>query len=234
MKNFINEINSDQIIVYQDRLRYSGIADITSCFNQEIIRLLTNETRSIFEKKSKRKDFFSTHTNTPRNMFTVSEADISDSSQIIKEFYYSDELKKFLSELAIEKINDLPWTGERYVINGLINNDDTHGWHWDDYAYALVFIAECPAKGAGGEVECVANTHWIKSNPNIQHIVNTRPVQSHYYEPGSFYFMKSDTTLHRVTRVSEPHQRLSIAMSYCNQADLEKDIDHLTVYDLYG
>jgi L-lysine 4-chlorinase len=234
MKKLMLNADKKTIITHQERLKYTGLTDITSCFDQEMLVALKKETLSVFGANSKRRDFVSKHTDTPRNMFTVSEVDITRVSQVIKDFYYSTELMNFLSELAMEKVNCLPWEGERYVINGLIHNKDTHGWHWDDYAYALVYIAECPPKGAGGEVECVANTDWIKSNPNIQQIVTTRPVQSHYFEPGSVYFMRSDTTLHRVTGIDKPYQRLSVAMSYCNQADLSKDIDHLTVYDLYG
>lgn len=234
MNNFLQQITKEQINIYQDQLRYSGIVEITSCFTQGIIRTLSNETRSIFHIKSKRKDFLSAHTNTPRNMSTVSECDITDTSKLIKNFYYSKELLKLLSEIASEKVDFLHWSGERYVINGLIHNDDTHGWHWDDYAYALVFIAETPESGAGGEVECIANTSWIKSNPDIQRIVSTRPSQLHHFQSGSFYFMKSDTTLHRVTKIAKSHKRLSLAMSYCNQADLQMKIDHSTVYDLYG
>ncbi len=234
MRDFLINISKNEIAAHQERLKYCGITNITSCFDEDVQKKLKEEANSIFNMRSKRKDFISTHTHTPRNMFTVSEVDITNTSRIIKEFYYSSDLLGLLSEMAMEKVNFLPWTGERYVINGLVNNKDTHGWHWDDYAYALVFIAECPPRGAGGEVECVSNTNWIKSNPNIRHIVNTRPVQSYYFEPGSFYFMKSDTTLHRVSNIDQPYQRLSIAMSYCNQADLSKDMDHLTVYDLYG
>jgi hypothetical protein len=233
--NLVDEFcfTSSEMKSYKTTLELSGMLNITNFFNRAITQCLINESVRIFCKKLKRKDFLSEHTLTPRHMSTVSEEDIAKNSQLIKNFYYSRNLISLLSELAGEKLDYLPWTGERFVLNGLINNQDTHGWHWDDYAYALVFIVNCPPKGAGGEVECIPHTKWIKPNPDIQHIIATHPIHSYYFEPGSFYLMKSDTTLHRVTQISSPYRRLSIAMSYCNQTDLVKDIDHKTVLDLY-
>lgn len=219
---------------YQKHFKQRGMVNITHCFHDSIIQPMTAEAFKVFYGKSKRKDFISQHTSTPRNMFTVSEADIATHSQLITDFYYSQEVLRLLSEIAQEKIDFLPWMGERFVINGLMNNDDTHGWHWDDYAYALVFIADCPPKHAGGEVEFVPHTQWNKAQPNISQILERKNVQTQYFAPGTFYFMRSDTTLHRVAKISHPYKRLSIAMSYCNQADLSKQMDHQTVIDLYG
>lgn len=228
------QANQTDINYYHDTLKKYGIVNITDCFDHELIRMMTSETHRIFDLKSKRKDFISQHTQTPRHMCVVSECEITEESKIITDFYYSEEVLALLSNIAGEDINYLPWTGERYVINGLINERDTHGWHWDDYAYALIFIAHNPPKGGGGEVECVARTTWVKANPDIQSIVAKNPIKSYYFESGSFYLMRSDTTLHRVTTISSPYKRLSIAMSYCNLTDLEKPIDHKTVLDLYG
>lgn len=234
-KKYLDEfyLTALDIKSYKAYLDFYGMVNITSFFSEGIIQCLIKESFEIFHKKLKRKDFVSKHTLTPRHMSTVSEEEIEKESEIIQYFYYSKQLVALLNELAGEKLDYLPWTGERFVLNGLINNQDTHGWHWDDYAYALVFIADCPPKGSGGEVECIPHTSWVKPNPDIQNIVMSRPTHSYYFEPGSFYLMKSDTTLHRVTQISSPYRRLSIAMSYCNQADLAKEIDHKTVLDLY-
>lgn len=219
---------------YRTMLKQRGIVDISKCFSQVIQQLLTQETFDLYEEKSSRRDFQSQHTDTPRHMFTVGEQVITENSQLIKNFYYSHHVLQLIGDIAQEKIDHLPWTGERFVINALIQNNDTHGWHWDDYAYALVFIADCPPREFGGEVECVAHSHWDRSNPNIPKVLQLNPIQSHFFTPGSFYLMRSDTTLHRVASIAAPYQRLSIAMSYCNQADLEKNIDHKTVIDLYN
>lgn len=226
--------NQPNLKFYQKHFKQRGMVNITHCFQDALIQPMTAEAFNVFYGKSKRKDFISQHTNTPRAMFTVSEADIATNSQLITDFYYSKEVLALLSDIAQEEIDFLPWMGERFVINGLMNNDDTHGWHWDDYAYALVFIADCPPKHAGGELEFVPHTYWNKVEPNIPQILQTKRIQSQYFTPGTFYFMRSDTTLHRVAKIAHPYKRLSIAMSYCNQADLSKNMDHQTVIDLYG
>jgi len=230
----IHSYSPYEIGLLQGQLTEIGLADITTCFSITLRKSIAKEALRIFEKKAKRKDFFSAHTNkTPRNMFTVSESDITTESSLISNFYYSKNVQNLIQEIAGESISSLPWAGERFVINGLMNTNDTHGWHWDDYTYALVFIAESPLEESGGLLECISNTFWDKENPNIHHIIETNDIKSYYFPPLNFYFMKSDTTLHRVAPIYVSQRRLSIAMSYCNQADLCKQIDHKTVIDLY-
>ncbi len=213
----------------------TSIVDMTDFFNPEFIEQLTTETLNVFEQKLQRKDFLMAHTeNTPRKMFSVSEKAIYESSKLIPDFYNNQDLINFLTKMAQEKVMVLPWTGERYVINGLSTSKDTHGWHWDDYSYALVFIAKAPEKHQGGAVECIPNTVWNRKNPNIREILAANEPYKHYFKDGSFYFMKSDTTLHRVAPITEDSLRVAIAMSWCNEKDLAKEIDHKTVYELYG
>jgi len=224
-----NEINSAR----EDFEKFN-VVDITSFFDDKFRDDLTVDTISTYRNKQSRKDFLMKQTeNTPRNMFSVSEKNIEEESKIIPSFYASNEVSEFISKITSSKPMRLPWKGERYVINGLSEKKDTHGWHWDDYSFALVFIAKAPNREHGGSVECIRDTTWNRSKPDIKNILVTHKPKSYYYESGSFYLMKSDTTLHRVAPITSKTSRVAIAMSWCTKEDLLKDIDHETVYELY-
>ena len=232
-REYVAEYNYSE---FRHQLISSGLVDVTSLFSEEIVHNLTAEMQILMKQHARRNDFLSQHTDlTPRNLNTVSEKIITENGNFIPNFYFSERTKYKLSQIAGEIVHDLPWSGERYVLNQLLNQNDTHGWHWDDYAYALVFIAEAPEYPyEGGLLECVSHTYWQKDRPDINHLVNTRKVSRYYFKPGSFYFMRSDITLHRVTPIVSNSKRMSLAMSYCSESDLAKPIDHKTVVDLYG
>lgn len=85
-----------------------------------------------------------------------------------------------------------------------------------------------------GLLECIPHTYCSRSNPDINHLLKTRKIAEYHFEPGTYYFMRSDTTLHSVTPVMSNKKRLSLAMSYYAESDFEKPIDHKTVINLYG
>lgn len=131
----------------------------------------------------------------------------------------------------LEDLHPLPWASERYQLNGLEYHGDTHGWHWDDYAFVVVFIAKAPK--SGGELHCVPNVILNRDNPQIPEIINSNKIQVYNFAEGEMYLMISNTTLHRVNNIGEKTSRLSLAMAYCNNEDLKKEMDHKSVYRLY-
>jgi hypothetical protein len=60
-----------------------------------------------------------------------------------------------------------PYEPEQFVITALDQDGDTHGWHWDDYSFALVWIIDCPPVAYGGFVQCVPHTEWDKNDPRL-------------------------------------------------------------------
>ena len=216
-------------------LAQKGIVEITKFFDQCFTIKLIEETLNIFEEKKQRKDIIMEQTeNTPRNMFSVSQKLIHQSSKLIPNFYNNLNLLKFISNISQEKVMILPWEAERYLINGLSKPNDTQGWHWDDYSYALVFIAKATKEEEGGQLECIPNTLGDKGKLTMQEILNSSKPHPYFFDSGSFYLMKSDTTLHRVAPIRANSLRVSLVMSLCNENDLLKEINHETIYELYG
>lgn len=81
------------------------------------------------------------------------------------------------------------------IITRLERAGDSHGWHWDDYAFALVWVVECPPPADGGSVQGVPRTRWNKREPGGPDLAS-HPIHSWYLQPGDAYLMRTDTTLH--------------------------------------
>ncbi len=235
MKIFNSDINnSSSIEKLSLTLREKGVIELTELFDKSLITQLTNDVLNIFEQHKKRKELLMVHTeNTPRYMFSVSQSVIHESSPFIVDFYNHPKLLEFLSTLAKMKVMILPIPVERYVINGLSSLNDTHGWHWDDYSYTLILIAKAPKPGEGGQIQTVPNS--FDGTSKIEEVLQKNTPENYSYADGTMYLMKSDTTLHRVAPLTVDNSlRISLAMTFCTDEDLVKDIDHRTIYDLYG
>jgi hypothetical protein len=170
--------------------------------------------------------------NTPRRMRNVRRAEIAAGSTLIPAVYESVILQKLLSEIAGESVLSCPYEPEQYVVTRLEQTGDTHGWHWDDYAFALVWIIECPDPDDGGFVQCVPGTTWNKRNPAINQALLSGPTYSFALQPGDLYLMRTDTTLHRVYPITGG-VRTIINMGFASQADLEREISHETMDSLW-
>lgn len=233
----LSDMASDKVALNQssEHLNRFGIVNATHFFDESIIKMLQIEMEQALVDYGVRKDFLSEHTDgTPRHMFTVNKRSLDQSSPLFSEFYHSKDVLKLLKLLACLKVNSLPWDDEKYLINALIKPKDVHGWHWDDYAYAFVFIGDCPPEEYGGNIECVPHSNSGKEKKCVYTVLENSPVSVYHFTPGSFYFMRSDRTLHRVAPIKEGYRRISLTMSYCDNEDLKKDMDHKTIYDLYG
>lgn len=133
-----------------------------------------------------------------RYMSNVTAKGIRDNGTIINTLYKSNAVRNLLGEIAGDTLADC-WEEEHFLINKLEREGDTHGWHWGDYPYTVIWILEAPAIEHGGILQCVPHTTWNKQDPRIEHYLIERPIQSYYHITGQAYFLKSDTTLHRVT-----------------------------------
>jgi hypothetical protein len=236
MKIFSRDLISNSKLLDEIKitLMTQGITEITQCFNKNLINQLIYETLNLFKTRKQRKDIIMQQTeNTPRNMFSVGQSVIHNSSKLIPFFYCHSGLLEFLSNIVQEEVMLLPWESERYVINGLSGLGDVHGWHWDDYSYALVLIAKATDKESGGQLECIPFTS--SASGTIDMVLSNNKPNIYSYSSGCVYLMKSNSTLHRVSPIIKKDAlRVSLVMTFCNSSDCLKQIDHETIYNLYG
>src|SRR3546814_10994880 len=85
---------------------------------------------------------------------------------------------------------------------------DTHGLHWGDYSFALIWILQAPPIEVGGLLQCVPHTSWNKEKPRVNEYLCRYPVDTYYFSSGDVYFLRTDTTLHGPVPLREDATRV--------------------------
>lgn len=211
-----------------------GFAKASGIVPDHLKQAVGHEVLNLVRDVGVRRDLrFEATGNTPRRMRNVRRAQIAEGSTLIPAVYGSGVLNGVLSEIAGEPVWPCPYEPEQYVVTRLEHSGDTHGWHWDDYSFALVWVIECPPVDAGGFVQCVPGTTWNKQNPAINRALVSGPMYSFELRPGDLYLMRTDTTLHRVYPISAG-VRTIINMGFASTADLERRVSHETMDGLWA
>ncbi len=203
--------------------------DLAAAMNEEAVWLLENHGR-------RREVVLPTTGNTPRSYRSVARDYIARWGGIIPCFFHSEAIRGFLAEVAGERLHKVPYEPEEFIVNALEAAGDTHGWHFDDYSYALVWVAEAPDPMLDARVEYIPGVRWNKEDPEgqLKELLATRPVRSLYVEPGTCYLMQTRKTLHRVSPLADHCRRTAVIFTYANDHDLRDDsITHETMEAIY-
>jgi hypothetical protein len=194
---------------------------------------IAKEVEELIEQYSVRRELrFAETGSTPRRMRNVRREDINAYGHVVPGIYSSRDILDVLQRVTNEEVHPCPYEPEQFVITELEKSGDTHGWHWDDYSFALVAIIDCPPVEKGGFVQCVPHTQWNKADPQLHRCFVSRPIYSMELLPGDLYLIRADTTLHRVYPISSG-RRLIVNMAYASSADLTKEITHETMDNLW-
>ncbi|MEW2033817.1 ArpA protein [Streptomyces roseifaciens] len=170
---------------------------------------------------------------TPRRMRNGRRREIHRHGRLIPALYGHPALRRALGHVAGEDVLECPYEPEQYVITELTVRGDTHGWHWDDYSFALVWVIDCPPPADGGFVECVPHTTWDKDDSRLHRLLIDRPPHPLLLAPGDLYVMRTDRTLHRVHPL-HAGRRLIVNMAYASRSDLGKPVSHETMDALWA
>jgi hypothetical protein len=158
---------------------------------------LHREANELLEASARRRDLVLEATGgTPRAYASVDRDTIFEGGDIIKTIFESEAVRQYLSEIAGEPLHKVPYQPEEYIINSQEKLGDTHGWHWDDYTFALIWVVQAPDHLAGGRVEYVAATDWDKNNSRkaLCDVLGEREVRSRHINSGCCYLMRANTT----------------------------------------
>lgn len=206
-----------------------GYIKITDFIPQQVITLIRDETYSLLENLSKRRDILIPTTgHTPRYLSNVRQEDIEKYGEVIPSVYHSKRFMDFISLIAQTTIIPNPWKYEKFIINRLEKTGDTHGWHWGDYPYSIIWIVEAPSSDYGGMLQCIPHTYWNKEEPRVEDYILSNPIRSYHHSSGDVYLLKSDTTLHRVTPLEKPSTRVIINMAWEREIDKDREVSHET------
>ena len=210
-----------------------SLTEITVFFSESVVNDIISEVLGVFSLCAERRDFFDEN-KTPRNLFNVPESSVSRESAFLEDFYYNPKILELIKSISNENVSYVSFSGERFIINGLIHEDDTQGWHSDDYAYSLVVIVKSSAPDCGDQLEYIPNFSWDRGNSCIDKILTSNEIYTECFLAGQIYLMRSDTVLHRLSCIKRGSQRVAFVCAYRNDADLNKDLSHFSTLQLAG
>jgi hypothetical protein len=199
---------------------------------------LQQEARALLAEYGKRRDMMLAATGgTPRSYTSVERDHIHRRNGFVRKVFESEAVRHYLSSIAGEPLFRVPYEPEEYIINSQNQSGDTHGWHFDDYTFALIWIVDAPGPFDGGRIEYVNFTEWDKAAPREQLIslLCERTVQSMLVPAGSCYLMKARYVLHRIAPILNDAKRSVIVFTFASSADLnDSTISHETMEQIYG
>jgi len=195
-----------------------GFLKIREVVTDELRDAVRQEVFRLINAQLERRDLYlATTDNSLRHMSVVRSEFIAQESGLIVELSKSTVLLDALSRIADVKIVPSVSKDEEYLITKQERKGDTHGWHWGDYSFALIWIIETPALAKGGMLQCVPHTYWDKANARINEILCENPISTYGFESGDVYLLRTDTTLHRTVPLAEDATRIILNMTWSDE-----------------
>ncbi|HET9894509.1 MAG TPA: hypothetical protein VFQ44_06200 [Streptosporangiaceae bacterium] len=218
------------LLVKSQQYRREGYTKLRGLIPENVFAQVTDEVHSLLDEHARRIDIELRETgNSPRKMRTVSAAAISSDSKLIPEIYNSPSLMGVLGQIARQRVLPCPWEGEKYVIIRQDQPGDTHGWHWGDFSFTLIWIIQAPGPEVGGMLQCVPHTNWDKEDPRVHEYLQQNPIRTYANATGDVYFLRSDTTLHRTIPLRSAATRIILNTCWASESDAGKAVTHETM-----
>jgi hypothetical protein len=197
-----------------------GFIIVREAVPDELRQAIRAEVFRLLEEHAERRDLrLATTGNTARRMSVVQSEKIGAGSELIRAVYNSPSLRRVLHSVAGAPMLSCPSIDEEFLITRQDHPGDTHGWHWGDFSYALIWIIEMPPVEAGGMLQCVPHTRWDKENPRINEHLCSNAIRTYGFRSGDLYFLKTDTTLHRTVPLNRDGLRIILNMTYAGHTD---------------
>lgn len=213
--DILNQAHEVELLECSQTFRKFGFVKVTDLLSPETRIDMRKEADRLLDEHSERRDLHLETTNfTPRYMSVVTSETIAESSDHIRSVYADESLVAMLETIAGEKFYPCPSKDEEFLISRHEKKGDTHGWHWGDYGFALIWVLETPDVEIGGLLQCVPHTNWDKKNPRIHHYLSTNNINTYAFESGDVYLLKTDTTLHRTIPLNEDAERIMLNMTW--------------------
>ncbi|NES16768.1 MULTISPECIES: ArpA protein [Micromonospora] len=236
IKQHLDTVFTDdwQVRQLSQQFRRNGYVKLRELIPEDLKAEVKAEVFRLLDLHSRRIDILMKETGeTPRKMSTVSQVAIAKDSTLIPAVYDSTSLTGFLSVLAREPVVPCPWDEEKYVIIRQEKRGDTHGWHWGDFSFTLIWIIEAPAMEFGGSLQCIPHTDWNKADPKLHEHLAKYPISTYPHVSGDLYFLRSDTTLHRTIELTEDKTRIILNTCWSDEQGTRKAATHETMEAMF-
>ncbi|QDL08481.1 hypothetical protein DP113_11710 [Brasilonema octagenarum UFV-E1] len=224
--NLLSEKYSQEkiLVELQQEFACKGYVKLPSLLNSEAFSFLQAEVKRLEQFVTKR-NFTMPGYETPRLMSILGGRRILQESLTLWSLYSNYEVVKLIQAIIGGKIYPCLHGDEFMIMNCLLSNQATHGWHLDDTAYVLTLIFEAPPVENGGLVEFVQGwREWCSSigaapeekiKPAVEKARAENLIQVKHHLPGDAYLLRADQCLHRVTElVRENICRVAVSLAY--------------------
>jgi len=204
-----------------------GFADVTALIPPNVRAGVRAEVTAALDAHAVRRDVrVAVTSGTPRRYRVVDRGTLAAACPATARVYRSPHLLTLVGIVAGQPVVPVPYVAEELIATRLEIAGDTHGWHWDDYAFALVWVLSAPAARDGAALEYITGVPWNKAEPNVEAILAQRePVRAHI-AAGTLYLLRTDTTLHRITPLERDVRRDALCFSYAAAADIHRPVTH--------
>jgi hypothetical protein len=217
--------NEERVFSLRHEFSRNGFIKLRDIVDDLLRAQITTEVKGLIDQQLERRDLhLATTDNTPRYMSVVRSEFIAENGPLINALSKSEVLLKTLSDIAGTQIVASVSKDEEYLITKQERKGDTHGWHWGDYSFALIWIIETPPITKGGMLQCVPHTSWDKGNPRIHELLCSNPIATYGFKTGDIYFLRTDTTLHRTIPLNEDVTRIILNMTWAAEKDLSRNL----------
>ncbi|MFE5039283.1 hypothetical protein [Streptomyces sp. NPDC056683] len=208
----------------------NDFVEISDFLPEDLLLRTREELERLYGARSLRRDILVPSTgNTPRFFSNIDRDTLLASTSVIPTVFNSPALRARLSEITGLEVVPVPYVPEEFISSRMERPGDGHGWHWDDYSLALVWLIQAAPRNAGGSLEFVRGTFWDKANPDVERFLAEGEVERRHPATGSAYLLRTDTSMHRVSPVDEGAERIMVCFSYCTPEELELNISHETM-----
>ncbi|MGH8387577.1 MAG: HalD/BesD family halogenase [Pseudomonas sp.] len=220
-----NLFPEQRIFTLRNKFSKDGFIKVNDIADTELKHLIKNEVLTLLEQQGERRDLLLTTTdNSPRHMSVVRSEWIAQQKGLIYKLARSPNLLELLSRIAGTEVIPQVSNDEEFLITRQEKKGDTHGWHWGDYSFALIWIIETPPISCGGMLQCVPHTYWDKNNSRINEILSNHPISTYGFLTGDIYFLRTDTTLHRTVPLSDDVTRIILNMTWADKRLIDKPL----------
>jgi hypothetical protein len=207
-----------------------AFADVTALVPQDVRERIGAEATAALDAHAVRRDIRVDATGgSPRRYRVAGRDALSRACPTAAAFYRSARLLEAIGAVAGEPVAPVPYAAEELIATRLQRAGDTHGWHWDDYAFALVWVLCAPPPGMGADLEYVPGVAWNKADPDVDAILARREPARVHVPSGTVYLLRTDTTLHRVAPLRCDARRDALCFSYAAVRDLGRAVTHETL-----
>jgi L-lysine 4-chlorinase len=207
----------------EHRFARNGFLLLRDVVPDSIRGAVREEVLKLLDQHAERRDLrLATTDNTPRRMSVVPSELVAEHGELIRSLYRSPTLRGVLEQVTGEPLLDCPSKDEEFLITRQERMGDTHGWHWGDFSFALIWIVETPPVACGGMLQCVPHTRWDKSDAQIHEHLCANSIATYGFRTGDIYLLRTDTTLHRTVPLNQDTTRIILNMTWAGQRDISK------------